>query len=127
MNFRVDPTLTVADKKSLFETITKDTQVGGTVPRSKSFKTEDPTPVTKKYAGGNQRSKTENIIKTEENEAFDDDTSKLSFKEKMTLFNKSKIMGLAPTSSLKNNRNRLTQVAAGEKEQPSFSNQDFSL
>lgn len=66
--------------------------------------------ITKKYANGNQRAQTENIVKTEENETFDDDISKLSFKEKMILFNKNKTMGLTPTSSLKNNRNRLTQV-----------------
>jgi len=43
-------------------------------------------------------------------EVFHDDTSKLTFKEKMILFNKKKNIGLTPTSSLKNNRSRLTQV-----------------
>lgn len=111
-NFRVDEKLSVADKRNLFETINKDTQIGGTLPRSKSFKTEESAPTTtKKYANGNQRSQTENIVKTtDENETFDDDISKLSFKEKMTLFNKKKPAGLTPTSSLKNNRNRQTQV-----------------
>ena len=111
MDFRFDEKLSVADKRSLFETISKDGQIGGTLPRSKSFKTEDSIPITKKYASGNQRSKTENIVKTtDEPEPFDDDISKLSFKEKMTLFNKNKPAGLAPTSSLKNHRNRQTQV-----------------
>lgn len=111
MDFRLDEKLSVADKKSLFEAISKDGQIGGTLPRSKSFKTEDSIPITKKYASGNQRSKTENIVKTtDEPEAFDDDISKLSFKEKMTLFNKNKPTGLVPTSSLKNHRNRQTQV-----------------
>lgn len=103
----------MADKRNLFETISKDPQIGGTLPRSKSFKIEEtiPTTITKKYASGNQRSQTENIVKTtDDNETFDDDISKLSFKEKMTLFNKKKPAGLTPTSSLKNNRNRQTQV-----------------
>jgi hypothetical protein len=108
--FRIDDKLSVADKRNLFETISKDTQIGGTLPRSKSFKNEESPLITKKYANGNQRSQTDSIIKTEENETYDDDISKLSFKEKMTLFNKNKTIGLAPTSSLKNNRNRLTQV-----------------
>jgi hypothetical protein len=107
INFRIDEKLSVAEKRSLFETISKDTPIGGTLPRSKSFKNEDSTSITKKYANGNQRSQTENL---HENETFDDDISKLSFKEKMTLFNKTKTIGLTPTSSLKNNRNRLTQV-----------------
>lgn len=74
--------------------------------------------MTKKYGSENQRSKTENILcaiptsidnKNEEN-SFDDDTSKLSFKEKMTLFNKKNSKGLTSSHSLKHNRNRLTQV-----------------
>ncbi len=105
--------MSVADKRNLFEIISKDTQIGGTLPRSKSFKDEDSTTITKKYANGNQRSRTENL---HENETFDDDTSKLSFKEKMILFNKNKPTGLTPTSSLKNNRNRLTQVFIQIKE-----------
>lgn len=109
--FRFDEKLSVADKRSLFETISKDGLTGGTLPRSKSFKTEDSIPITKKYASGNQRSQTENIVKsTDDTETFDDDTSKLSFKEKMILFNKNKPKALAPTSSLKNHRNRQTQV-----------------
>jgi len=45
-------------------------------------------------------------------EVFHDDTSKLTFKEKMILFNKKKNNGLntSSSSSLKANRNRLTQV-----------------
>jgi len=43
-------------------------------------------------------------------DVFHDDTSKLTFKEKMILFNKQKNLGLTSTSSLKANRNRLTQV-----------------
>ena len=48
-------------------------------------------------------------------EIFDDDTSKLTFKEKMILFNKKKNNGLntsssSSSSSLKTSRNRLTQV-----------------
>jgi hypothetical protein len=110
--FRADEKRSVADKRNLFETISKDAPIGGTLPRSKSFKNEDSPSTTKKYANGNQRSQTENIVKSDEKESYDDDTSKLSFKEKMTLFNKNKSIGLAPTSSFKNNRNRLTQVIA---------------
>lgn len=77
--------------------------------------------MTKRYAGGNQRSKTENLLpsqpspenspeKTTEDNVYDDDTSKMTFKEKMILFNKKNAHGLAPSSSLKHNRNRLTQV-----------------
>ncbi len=43
-------------------------------------------------------------------EIFDDDTSKLTFKEKMILFNKKKNNGLNTSSTLKTSRNRLTQV-----------------
>jgi len=43
-------------------------------------------------------------------EVFHDDTSKLTFKEKMILFNKKKNIGLTTSSSLKTSRNRLTQV-----------------
>lgn len=50
-------------------------------------------------------------IETDEKpEIFDDATSKLSFKEKMTMFNKKKPFGSGPSSNLKANRNRLTQV-----------------
>lgn len=41
---------------------------------------------------------------------FDDDTSKLTFKEKMTLFSKTKSHGPTPSYALKASRNRLTQV-----------------
>jgi hypothetical protein len=117
----LDEKRSVADKRNLFEIITKDTQIGGTLPRSKSFKNEDSPSFTKKYANGNQRSHTENILlQTQENEPFDDDISKLSFKEKMTLFNKKKATGLTPTSSLKNNRNRLTQVFVQENNRTFF-------
>jgi hypothetical protein len=43
-------------------------------------------------------------------EVFNDDTSKLTFKEKMILFNKKKNLGSTSASSLKTSRNRLTQV-----------------
>lgn len=44
-------------------------------------------------------------------EIFHDDTSKLTFREKMTLFNKNKNNNTSTnTFSLKTNRNRLTQV-----------------
>ena len=43
-------------------------------------------------------------------EIFDDDTSKLTFKEKMILFNKKKNHGLNTSSTLKSSRSRLTQV-----------------
>jgi len=102
----LDEKLSVADKRNLFETKTNT----AVVERSKSFKTEQTPTITKKYANDNQRSKTENIIQTNEKETFDDDTSKLSFREKMILFNKNKPQGLTPTSSLKSNRSRLTQV-----------------
>ena len=69
--------------------------------------------ITRKSVGIYQRSKTENLLSNDENETsfdqtsekdiFDDDTSKLSFKEKMILFNKNK-------STTTTNRNRLTQV-----------------
>jgi hypothetical protein len=39
--FRIDENLSVADKRNLFEIITKDKQIGGTLPRSKSFKKEE--------------------------------------------------------------------------------------
>ncbi|CAF0986323.1 unnamed protein product [Rotaria sp. Silwood1] len=127
----IDENMTVSDKRNLFETISKDTQFGGTLPRSKPFKYEDSSlasPITKKYANEKQRAYTENILlmhqnnesssdKKTENETFDDDISKLSFKEKMTLFDKKKPMGLAPTSSLKNNRIRLTQPITAEEVQ----------
>lgn len=78
-------------------------------------------PITKKYAHENQRSQTDNILLMRQNDesssetktdnnTFDDDISKLSFKEKMTLFNKKKPSGLTPRSSLNSDRNRLTQV-----------------
>ena len=77
--------------------------------------------ITKKYASEHQRSQTENICllhrndemlseKKNENDTFDDEISKLSFKEKMSLFNKNETIKLVPTSSLKCHRNRLTQV-----------------
>ncbi|CAF2819700.1 unnamed protein product [Rotaria sp. Silwood2] len=127
----MDENMSVADKKNLFETISKDTQFGGTLPRSKPFKHEESSlvsPITKKYANEKQRSQTENIFlihqntesssdKKTENDTFDDDISKLSFKEKMTLFDKNKSAGLAPTSSSKNNRIRLTQPITAEEVQ----------
>lgn len=80
---------------------------------SSSFmKTIDSYPSTKIEIN----SKEENQVPTDENcleknvEVFDDATSKLSFKEKMTLFNKKKHLGSGPPSTLKTNRNRLTQV-----------------
>ncbi|CAF1347565.1 unnamed protein product [Rotaria magnacalcarata] len=128
----IDENMSVADKRNLFETISKDTQFGGTLPRAKTLKYDDSSfvlPVTKKYADQNQRSQTDNILlmhhsnesssdkKTDNEAAFDDEISKLSFKEKMTLFNKKKPAGLTPTSSLKKNRNRLTQPITAEEVQ----------
>ncbi|CAM4895290.1 unnamed protein product [Rotaria socialis] len=128
----IDENMSVADKRNLFETILKDTQFGGTLPRAKPLKYDDSSfelPVTKKYANQNQRSQTDNILlmhhnnesssdkKTDNEAAFDDEISKLSFKEKMTLFNKKKPAGLTPTSSLKKNRNRLTQPITAEEVQ----------
>ena len=78
--------------------------------------------ITKKYATNHQRSMTENISYNEENDTsmeqtsekdvFDDDTSKLSFKEKMVLFNKNKQAEKSISNELtaKVNRSRLTQV-----------------
>jgi hypothetical protein len=85
------------------------------------FSSSNLAPIAKKYTNGNQHSHADDIHLTHQNkenspekkpedETFDDDISKLSFKEKMILFNKKKNMGLTPTSSLKNNRSRLTQV-----------------
>jgi len=37
----MDEKKSVADKRSLFETITKDAPFGGTLPRTKSFKNEE--------------------------------------------------------------------------------------
>jgi hypothetical protein len=91
-----------------------------------SFSFLSSSPITKKYTNGNQNSQIEDQTteipseKKPENESFDDDISKLSFKEKMTLFNKKKSIGLTPTSSLKTNRNRLTQVFFIDKSQPKF-------
>ena len=98
----------IIDKRNLLETIIKD------------------TPITKKYAHGDQRSKTESILQTDDKEAYDDEVSKLTFREKMTLFNKNKSIGLTPTSSLKN-RNRLTQVRAFFSLSQKETNSDTSL
>jgi hypothetical protein len=77
--------------------------------------------LTKKYASGKQRSKTENLSSNDDNdspfeptdstEIFDDDTSKLSFKDKMTMFNQKKKLETATSPQIKGNRNRLTQVS----------------
>lgn len=78
--------------------------------------------LTKKYIHNHQRSMTESLSFNEDNDTsyeqnnnkdiFDDDTSKLSFKEKMILFNQSKHQKQIVTndSPTKINRNRLTQV-----------------
>ncbi|CAF0992532.1 unnamed protein product [Rotaria sordida] len=127
----IDENTSVANRRSLFETISKDTQFSGTLPRSKPSQPEDVSIIsstTKKYANEKHRSQTENILllqqndeslsdKKTENEPFDDDISKLSFKEKMILFNKKKSNELIPTSSLKNNRIRLTQPITAEEVQ----------
>ena len=52
----------------------------------------------------------ENSLGDNSSEVFDDDTSKLSFKEKMVLFNKKKNNNSTTSSSSKTNRSRLTQV-----------------
>jgi len=69
-------------------------------------------PLTKKYNNKKQQSKLEidEILVENKTPVYDDDTSKLTFQEKMVLFNKNKNLGLTSTSSLKANRNRLTQV-----------------
>jgi hypothetical protein len=76
-------------------------------------------PFRRKSTTEEQRLKVENIISPPEiddtstenkSEVFDDDTSKLTFKEKMILFNKKKNIGLGTSSSLKTSRSRLTQV-----------------
>jgi hypothetical protein len=83
---------------------------------SLSFSSSFITSVIQKPANENQhillpeQNKEVTSEKKTENDGFDDDTSKLTFKEKMILFNKKKSIGLTPTSSLRNNRNRLTQV-----------------
>ena len=52
--------------------------------------------------------------KQPEDETFDDDISKLSFKEKMTLFKKKNIIGTPTLAVAKPNRSRLTQVFSVE-------------
>jgi hypothetical protein len=129
--------MTVAAKKNLFETFSKDVQFGNVLTRSKSFKQErlifsflkstkkkilysssflpdkiNSPPLRRRSQGKKQELKTEideSSIETKP-EVFDDDTSKLTFKEKMILFNKKKNLGSSTSSSLKANRNRLTQV-----------------
>ncbi|CAF4370739.1 unnamed protein product [Rotaria socialis] len=133
-NSKLKEKMNVAAARNLFETFSKDVQSGHRLTRSKSFKQENSSflyneikspPLTKPYSSERHRSKTENIvlIPTEIDEisvehsgdSFGDDTSKLTFKEKMILFNKSKNSGLALSSSLKANRNRLTQPITAEE------------
>ena len=147
-NQDADDKLTVAAKRNLFETFSKDTPTSSTLTRSKSFKQEryrretsavrcwerrspcssivtssgskSPMLMTKKYATGKQRAQTELLLANEDNETsaeqtsekdiFDDDTSKLSFKEKMVLFNQKKSAEASSSASEKASRNRLTQV-----------------
>lgn len=89
----------------MFQIKSKDTQIGGTLPRTKPYNKPDDSQT---YSNENQ---------SIEKETYDDDISKLSFKEKMILFNKQKPMTLTPTSSLKLNRNRLTQPITAEEVQ----------
>lgn len=82
-----------------------------------------------------RKSRTENVISNDENETsidqisgkdvFDDDTSKLSFKEKMTLFNQKKSM--TSSASAKANRNRLTQVKRKRKKENHSDHHDSSI
>ena len=76
------------------------------------MKTIDSYPLTKIETNSKEEMKIESEETSLEKKAeiFDDATSKLSFKEKMTLFNKKKTLGSSPSSNLKTNRNRLTQV-----------------
>ncbi|UJR20854.1 hypothetical protein I4U23_023964 [Adineta vaga] len=140
-----DEKKSVADKKSLFETFTKDTQLGGTLPRSKSFKTEDPTPSVRRLSDESQRLEKENRLQSQEktdsppetrkidDETYDDDISKLSFKEKMSLFKTKNIIGTPTLAVAKPNRSRLTQPITAEEVQaavnftPTSSTKDLSV
>ncbi|CAF1055457.1 unnamed protein product, partial [Didymodactylos carnosus] len=142
--------MSVAAKKNLFETFSKDSCFGLT--RSKSFKQQDErtannqpsvqntTTITKRY-NPLKRSKTEDVVLYEENyeylvdsssssseqkshpeqnvndKQYNDDTSKLSFKDKMTLFNQNKSLRNTLSTSLKNSRSRLTQPVTAEEVQ----------
>lgn len=41
INFSIDEKLSFADRRSLFESISKETQFGGTLPRSKASKYDE--------------------------------------------------------------------------------------
>ncbi|CAF1131336.1 unnamed protein product [Adineta steineri] len=127
MTNETDEKSSVADKKNLFETIIKDTPIGGTLPRTRSIKNDDSSLKIKKSTNENQSSEKENILvtpqqtnedlqeKKPEDATYDDDISKLSFKEKMILFNKKKNLGGLPSS--KPTRSRLTQPITAEEVQ----------
>ncbi|CAF0899341.1 unnamed protein product [Rotaria sp. Silwood1] len=140
-NNEINDKMTVAAKRNLFETFSKDVQFSPRLTRSKSFKQENSSllsseiksPLLSKTYNNEkqqqqqqqQQSKPEDIIPSEiddisvehKSDVFDDDTSKLTFREKMILFNKKKNMGLTLQSSLKTNRNRLTQPITAEEVQ----------
>ncbi|CAF1063837.1 unnamed protein product [Adineta ricciae] len=121
----LDEKASVANKKTLFETFSKDPKLGGTLPRSKSFKTEEPAPPARRLSIENQRFEKEDQPEVDsptekkqpEDETFDDDISKLSFKEKMTLFKKKNIIGTPTLAVAKPNRSRLTQPITAEEVQ----------
>ena len=76
---------------------------------SSSFSNENKSPSLTKISDAIKPEINESLTENQM-EVFHDDTSKLTFKEKMILFNKKKNNGLNTSSTLKTNRNRLTQV-----------------
>ncbi|CAF2917376.1 unnamed protein product [Rotaria sp. Silwood2] len=135
-NNEINDKMTVAAKKNLFEVFSKDIPPSPHLTRSKSFKQENSSLVSNEIKSPllaktyniekqQQQSKPEDIILSETDDisvehttdVFGDDTSKLTFKEKMVLFNKTKNMGLTSSSSLKPNRSRLTQPITAEEVQ----------
>ncbi|CAF1286362.1 unnamed protein product, partial [Rotaria sordida] len=138
-NNEINDKMTVAAKRNLFEVFSKDVQLSPGLTRSKSFKHENTSVLSndiksplltktyndEKQQQQQQQSKPEDIIQSEiddisvehNTDVFGDDTSKLTFKEKMILFNKKKSMGIILSSSSKPNRNRLTQPITAEEVQ----------
>jgi hypothetical protein len=117
-NNETNEKMTVAAKKNLFETFNKDIQFGRGLTRSKSFKQESSSSFSNEIKSPSL-TKISNNVEPEhhQTEVFHDDTSKLTFKEKMTLFNKKKNSGLNTSSTLKTSRNRLTQPITAEEVQ----------
>ncbi|CAF3541406.1 unnamed protein product [Adineta steineri] len=135
-NNEIDDKMNVAARRNVFETFSKDSPFARSFIRSKSFKQERPPSllnerkslsIDKKHdteEQQQQQSKIENIIPTEidgsstidnSTAVFDDDTSKLTFKEKMILFNKKKNPNSTTSLTLKASRNRLTQPITAEE------------